>query len=248
MQPLRSRPLDSAPDIFNDSPPYPQERSGLSPYPQERSGLSPYQNGSSLFSRGRVLYRRELVQPLAENPWGTNPVRHHMKPAPNALPQRRTTLWGLRNLPFSIQYPSRVESMVFYDPAIQAYIPEPFSTMQRDGSIVIPDADVLVRHAFDKVCAHILHKASENLVIHNVEGTLKAYLWPPGAVDHLIDKSTVQRCIHSLPDLAKDHPPQKETELAENEVLHVPKDWVVGLQDVDNSPHTLVSFHYKNNS
>lgn len=138
--------------------------------------------------------------------------------------------------------------MVFYDPAVKSYIPEPFSTMERDGSIVIPDADVLVRHAFDKVCAHILHKASDHLVLHNVEGTLKAYIWPPGVLDHMISNNTVQRCIGSLPELAKEHPPQQEVDLNENEVLHVPKGWVVGLQDVDSSPHTLVSFHYKNSS
>ncbi len=212
-----------------------------------RAGVSPYQQGSSLFSRGRVRYRRELVQPSADNAWAPRPERTQMRPAPNAQPQRRTTLWGQRNLPFSIQYPSKVESMIFYDPLIESYIPEPFSTMARDGSIVIPDADILVRHAFDRVCKHLIHKAGENLVIHNVEGRLKAYLWKPGVLDHLFNKKekVIQRCVESLPALASEFPPEKESEVTENEILHIPKDWVIGLQDIDSSPHTLASFHYQ---
>lgn len=208
-----------------------------------RAGLSPFQQGSSLFSRGRVRYRRELVQPSAAHP--TNPFRTQMRPAPNALPQRRTILWGQRNVPFTIQYPTRTEAMLLYDPVIQSYIPEPYSTMERDGSIVIPDADVLVKHAFDRTCAHLIHRASENLVIHNVEGTLKAYLWKAGALARLLPQGTVQRCVDSLPDLASKIPPETIKTLGENEVLHLAKDEVVGLEDVDSEPHTLVSFHYR---
>jgi hypothetical protein len=168
-----------------------------------------------------------------------------MRPAPNALPQRRTTLWGQRNVPFTIQYPSRVESMILYDPMIQTYIPEPFSTMERDGSIVIPDADVLVKHNFDRTCGHLLHKAAENLVIHNVEGRLKAYLWKPGSLGHVFSRDEIQKCVESLPALAARVKPEKVSDLKENEVLHIPKGFVVGLQDIDTHPHTLVSFHYK---
>ena len=207
MEPLTSKSLTSQPDIFDR------------PYPS--AGLSPYQQGSSLFSRGRVRYRRELVQPSATMPMAPRPERTQMRPAPNHMPQRRTTLWGQRNLPFSIQYPSKTESMVFYDPSIQAYIPEPFATMERDGSIVIPDADVLVKHAFDRTCGHLIHKAGDNLVIHNVEGTMKAYLWKPGQLDNLFSKGEVQKCVESLPALVDHISPQKQINLQENDVLHV---------------------------
>lgn len=216
--------------------------------PYRTGGLSPYQFGTSQFSRSRVRYRRELVQPSAKNPWAPRPQRTMMRPAPNAMPARKTSMWQEPNMPFSIQFPSRVESMLFRDPLLSTYIPEPFATMDRDGSILIPDVDLLVRHSFDKTCKHLLHRALENLVIHNVEGSLKAYLWKPGSLEGEFAKNQIQKCVESLPDLAAKIAPYKQKLVEDGDVLHIPKGWFVGMEDVDDTPHTMVSFGYRKNA
>lgn len=223
-----------------------------------KSGLSPFQSGSSLFSRGRVRYRRELVQPSAGDPWSPRYIHTQMRPFPNSLPERKTVSWREQNVPFVVHYPSQTESMLFGDALTGKYYSEPFSTMDRDGSLVISPSlhplsqqSSLYKHAFDSddvTCGLILHRSTDGeLVVHGVEGKLRAYIWKPGDIDSFfpdVDK-TIQVCIKSVENVLSVATPYRTVILTEGNTLKAPKNHVVGLEDIDDIPDTYASFNHK---
>lgn len=226
-----------------------------------KSGISSFQTGSSLFSRGRVRYRRELVQPDANNLWSPRYARTQMRPFPNALPERKTTSWRKRNAPFFIQFPSRAETMLFGDTMNGRYFPDTYTSTKNDNEVFSYQNNVhplsrqqphtLYKHAFDsdeKTCGIVLHRSTDSeLLVHSIKGKLRAYIWKPEGMNVLFPDSdkTIQICAKSVADVMSIAMPYRTVLLVEGDSLLAPKNHIVGLEDIDDIPHTSASFNHR---